>query len=167
MHDSFLRGDLPPATLPSCFCTDATGGYPSGVWDRSLLHVTARPATKAPVTSLIRTGSSLHGDPQWSKQSNTARTATSVAPGTQSYVPVWHFYGKWCGVANGAGPWRCTAGVTPASTRTRDRWTEARTGPAPLCPRNGKRPHTFQGTCDDTASWPPRRPADGQQRAAL
>ena len=25
----------------------------------------------------------------------------------------------------------------------------------------------FQGTCDDTASWPPRRPADGQQRAAL
>ena len=36
MHDSFLRGDLPPATLPSCFCTDATGGYPGGVWYSSL-----------------------------------------------------------------------------------------------------------------------------------
>ena len=44
---------------------------------------------------------------------------------------------------------------------------EARTGPGPLCPRNGKRPHTIQGTCDDTACWPPQRPADGQQRAAL
>ena len=42
--------------------------------------------------------------------------------------------------ANGAGPRRCTAGVTPASVRTRDRRTEARTGPGPLCPRNG-RPH--------------------------
>ena len=57
--------------------------------------------------------------------------------------------------------------MTPASTRTRDRWTEARTGPGPLCPRNGRRPHTIQGTCDDTANWPPQRPADGQQRAAL
>ena len=35
--------------------------------------------------------------------------------------------------ANGAGPRRCTAGVTPASVRTRDRRTEARTGPGPLC----------------------------------
>ena len=57
--------------------------------------------------------------------------------------------------------------MTPASTRTRDRWTEARTGPGPLYTRNGRRPHTIQGTCDDTANWPPRRPADGQQRAAL
>ena len=57
--------------------------------------------------------------------------------------------------------------MTPASTRTRDRWTEARTGPGPLYPRNGRRPHAVQGTCDDTASWPPQRPADGQQRAAL
>ena len=32
-------------------------------------------------------------------------------------------------VANGAGPRRCTAGVTPASVRTRDRRTEARTPP--------------------------------------
>ena len=84
MHDFFSRGDLPPATLPSCFCTDATGGYPGGVWYGSLCYVTARPATMALVTSLILTGSSLHGDTQWSKQSNTARTATSVALGTPS-----------------------------------------------------------------------------------
>ena len=57
--------------------------------------------------------------------------------------------------------------MTPASTRTRDSRTEARTGPGPLYTRNGKRPHTIQRTCDDTATWPPRRPADGQQRAAL
>ena len=37
-----------------------------------------------------------------------------------------------------------------------------------LCtPGNGKRPPTIQRTCDDTASWPPQRPADGQQRSAL
>ena len=59
---------------------------------------------------------------------------------------------------------RFTAGVNLASTRTRDRRTEARTGPGPLCPRNGKRPPTIQGTCDDTASWPPRRPARGPLR---
>ena len=40
--------------------------------------------------------------------------------------------------------------MTPASTRTRDRWTEARTGPGHLYPRNGKRPHAVQGTCATT-----------------
>ena len=43
--------------------------------------------------------------------------------------------------ANGAGPRRCTAGVTPASTRTRDRRTDARTA---LCSRNGRHP-SFPG----------------------
>ena len=47
--------------------------------------------------------------------------------------------------ANGAGPRRCTAGVTPASVRTRDRRTEARTGPGPLCPRNGRPLPGFPG----------------------
>ena len=60
---SFLCGNLPPACLRSFF-TDATGGYPGGVWYGSLLYVTARPATKAPVTTLLLTGSSLHGGPQ-------------------------------------------------------------------------------------------------------
>ena len=36
------------------------GGYPGGVLD-CLLYVTARPATKAPVTALLLAGSSLHG----------------------------------------------------------------------------------------------------------
>ena len=31
----------------------------------SILHVTARPATKDPVTALLLAGSSLHGGPQW------------------------------------------------------------------------------------------------------
>ena len=48
--------------------------------------------------------------------------------------------------------------MTPASTRTRDRTTEARTGPGPLCPSNGKRPHTIQGTCDDTSAGPHEDP---------
>ena len=39
--------------------------------------------------------------------------------------------------ADGAGPWECTAGVTPAPTRTRDRCAEERTGPSRLCPRDG------------------------------
>ena len=60
---STLSGHLPPATLTPFF-TDATGGYPGGVLDRSLLYVTARPATKAPVTALLLTGSSLHVGPQ-------------------------------------------------------------------------------------------------------
>ena len=64
MHFSFFRGDLPPAILTSCFFTDATGGYPGGVWDSSLLYLTARPATKAPVSTLLLTVSSLHGGPQ-------------------------------------------------------------------------------------------------------
>ena len=47
---------------------------------------------------------------------------------------------------NGAGPRRCTAGVTPASVRTWDRRTEARTDcPGPWRPRSG-RPHpSFPG----------------------
>ena len=41
MHFSFLRGDLPPAILTSCFFTDATGGYSGGVWGSPLRYVTA------------------------------------------------------------------------------------------------------------------------------
>ena len=48
--------------------------------------------------------------------------------------------------------------MTPASTRTRDRWTEARTGPGPLCPRNGRRPHTIQRARDDTSTGPHEDP---------
>ena len=33
-----------------------TGGYPGGGWYSSLLYVTARPATKAPVTTLYLRG---------------------------------------------------------------------------------------------------------------
>ena len=74
-------------TPPSCNLDALLYGrhreYPGGVLDRSLLYVTARPATKAPVTALLLTGSSLHVGPQCSEPSNTARTATSVALVTQ------------------------------------------------------------------------------------
>ena len=74
---SCLRGDLPTANWISFF-VDATGGYPGGVWYSSLLYVTARPATKAPVTSLYLRGTAA---PIEAERTNHARTATSVAPG--------------------------------------------------------------------------------------
>ena len=42
--------------------------------------------------------------------------------------------------------------------RTWDRSTEARTGPGPLYPRNGKRPPTIQRACDDTSTGPHEDP---------
>ena len=120
----------------------------------SLPHRAA--SDQGPGQHAVLTGSSPHGAPN-----GTNRPTTHVPQ------PLLHLvrrlraslalYGWLCGVANGAGPWRCTAGVTPASTRTRDSRTEARTGPGPLYPRNGKRPHTIQRTCDDTACWPPTK----------
>ena len=50
-----VQNELRDAHLHLVF-TDDTGGYPGGVWDSSLLYVTARPATKAPVTSLYLRG---------------------------------------------------------------------------------------------------------------
>ena len=47
-----------------------------------------------------------------------------------------HPYDRLTG-ANGASPWECTAGVTPAPTRIRDRRAEARRRPGRLCSRNG------------------------------
>ena len=67
------------------------------------LYVTARPATKAPVTALLLTGSSLHGGPQCSPTANNAHTATSVAPGAQTTCQP--------GTLRIARGWRCTAGV--------------------------------------------------------
>ena len=77
---SCLRGDLPAANWISFFM-DATGGYPGGVWYSSLLFVTARPATKAPVTSLYLRGRGCTAAPNEPERTNHARTATSVAPG--------------------------------------------------------------------------------------
>ena len=48
--------------------------------------------------------------------------------------------------------------MTPASSRTRARTTEARTGTRPLCPRKGKRPPTIQKACDDTSAGPQKDP---------
>ena len=67
--------------------------------------------------------------------------------------------------ANGAGPRRCTAGVTPASG---DRWTEARHTAPVLCAPAMASDHSQSRNARRYPHWPPtRRPADGQQRAAL
>ena len=61
---------------------DAAVGYPGGVWYSCLRYVTARPATKAPVTSLHLRGRRCTAAPNEPERTNSARTATSVAPGT-------------------------------------------------------------------------------------
>ena len=47
-----------------------------------LLYVTARPATKAPVTALYLRGRRCTAAPNGRQPTTNARTATSVAPGT-------------------------------------------------------------------------------------
>ena len=112
---SCLRGDLPPSCSTSFFM-DATGGYPGGVWYSPFLYVTARPATKAPVTALYLRGRRCTAAPNVTRTDQHARTATSVAPGTPLRASL-ALTDCQDGVANGAGPSECTAGVTPASER--------------------------------------------------
>ena len=77
---SCLRGDRPPSCSTS-FSMDATWGIPvASSTDPSLRDRAA--SNQGPGHITVLTGSSLHGAPQRSKQSNTARTATSVALGT-------------------------------------------------------------------------------------
>ena len=148
MFISSLRGDLPPAFSMS-FIIDAAGVIP--VASGTVLYVTARPATKAAVTSLYLRGRRC--------------TAAANAQNRQTphvLQPLLHSARRLrivCSVVNRARPWRCTAGVTPASTRTRDRWTEARTDcHSPLYHRNGKRPRAIQKTWDDTSAGPHEDP---------
>ena len=58
--------------------------------------------------------------------------------------------------------------MTPASEREPGTGRLRREQARVLCtPAMASDHTTIQRTCDDTASWPPQRPADGQQRAAL
>ena len=77
---SCLRGDLPPS-CSSSFFMDTTGGYPGGVRYSHHLYVTARPATKAPVTALYLRGRRCTAAPNEPERTNNACTATSVARG--------------------------------------------------------------------------------------
>ena len=138
-------------------------GYPSGV----RLQIRAASDQGPGSRPLLLTGSSLHGGPQCDVNSQQRTYRNLCCTVYDAYVPLRHFADYQVGAANGAGPSECTAGVTPAPSENLGQRTEARTGPGPLYPCNGKRPPTIQRTCDDTASWPPQRPADGQQRAAL
>ena len=76
------EGCSSPASLKSFF-TDATGGYPGGVWYSSLPLRDRAASDQGPGHLAVLMGSSLHGGPQCSEPSNTARTATSVALVTQ------------------------------------------------------------------------------------
>ena len=67
----------------------------------------------------VLTGSSLHGGPQWTFNRPPRTCRNLCCSGYAVYVPSWH-------VTDSDVPLlteRCTAGVTPASTRTRDRVT--------------------------------------------
>ena len=79
----------------------------------SLLHVIARPATKAPGHRTVTYGVVAARRLPLEEPHNTARTAASAAL-YDTFVPAWHFTDCQDGVANGAGPSECTAGVTPA-----------------------------------------------------
>ena len=76
-------------------------------------------------------------------------------------------YGLRCGVANGAGPWRCAAGATlpPRGPGTgglrRDRL------PRSAVPPQWQATTRNRGNFRRHLRWLPRSPADGQQRAAL
>ena len=98
---------------------------------------------------------------------------------THRYVPAWHFTDCEDGDANGADPRRCTAGVTAASVRTRDRRTEVRqTAPDLYTPamaidhpqsREDATTHLLVPTkscCRPAAGGPPRG-GDGTQSRGL
>ena len=114
---STLCGDLPPfCNFDVLRLSDAAGGYPGGVQDCSLLHVTARPATTAPVAALLLWASSLQDGP-----------------------------------------------VTPASTRTQRREQAL----VPYAPAMASDHTHYPENFRRHLRWPPRRPADGQQRTTL
>ena len=84
-------------------------GYPGGVGCSSLFLVTARPATKAPVTSLYLRGRRCTAAPSVQEPSNTVQHRTIrnlVSTRYADYVPARHLRIVMC-------RWRCTAGVTP------------------------------------------------------
>ena len=114
MFVSTLCGDLPSATLTSTFFTDATGGYPGGVW-YFLPPLPDRAASnRGPGHSTVLTGSSLHGGPQWTTTDQHCKYRNLCCTWYDAYVPLRHLTDCQVGAANGAGPSECTAGVTPA-----------------------------------------------------
>ena len=138
---SFMSGYLPPACLRFTF-TDTAEGCPGCITSPSIFSVTARPATKAPVPTLLLTRVVAARRPFMKRTTNHACTRNLCCTWYAAYVPSRHYTDCEGGVANGAGPWRCTAFVTPASTRARDSRTEAPTGPV-LCTPAMANDHTL------------------------
>ena len=99
----------------------------------------------------------------------TQHVPQPLLPVQAVYVPVWHFTDCQDGVANGAGPSECTAGVTdPCSEREPGtRRLRREQAPVPCTPAMAN-DHTLSRELATThLHWSPRRPADSQQRAAL
>ena len=89
-------------------------GCPGGVWYGSLRYVTARPATKAPVTATDTYGVVAA---RWPPMRGTDQHRSVYV----DYVPAWHFTDGDVALQTEQARGRCTAGATPAPTRTWDR----------------------------------------------
>ena len=79
--------------------------------------------------------------PEVQSASSTVYCAIGVLPDSE------HNYDHLLRLAFGVGPWECTAGVTPAPTRTRDRRAEARNAAGRLRTRDGVVVPTNLPTC--------------------
>ena len=86
------------------------GCYPSGVG----LQIRAASDRGPGSSSLLLTGSSLHGGPQWTTTDQHCTYRNLCCTWYDAYVPAGHLTDCQDGAANGAGPSECTAGVTPA-----------------------------------------------------
>ena len=111
---------LPPACVPVYGGSSSPAAYN---YDARCLSIRISPCVRLYAVNLRAWMSALHA------QVDTASSASTLPGSSTRCVGL---------AANGAGPRRCTAGMTRASVRTRDRRTEARTGPGLLCPRNGR-----------------------------
>ena len=79
----------PPSTLLEVLLHRRHWGYPGGVWYGSLSYVTARPATKAPVTTLYLRGRRCTAAPnEVNHQPRMYRNLCCTW--NDAYVPAWH-----------------------------------------------------------------------------
>ena len=125
--------------------------------------MTARPATKALVTALYSWGRPCAAAPN--AQNRPTRAYRDLCcTWYAGYVPVWHFMdGDVALPTEQARGGVRTAGVTPATTRTRDRRTEARQTALVLCTSAMASDHPHSREHASTHPLAPRSPADGQQ----
>ena len=116
-------------------------------------YVTLRPATTAAVTSLLLTGSPLHGGPHMEQSRPTPHVPQPLLHCVRRHVPAWHFTDS------------DVALLTEQARGVYGRCDPCLHGP--LHTRNGKRPHAIQRTCDDTCTGPHEDTLTASSGAAL